>query len=730
MTYRAGAHARKRTTIMTAQHAWHVALCLTLAVLLAVLPLRGAYGLDVEDTQPVAVDVPAGDVVNPDVVEFAEGAPGEIPASDPEDPEGALETGETEGAVEAVDAAGDVASPDTATGEDAEGLEAQAASGDEDAAEDVSEPGEETLPADAENAVAPESEPTEPDMPSEQVAPAQLASGSSGTAPKATGSPASYKPVLEPVSGAISLLVVVAGFLGADGKGAVASEDSYDWGNTIFGSDDSVSAYYRDMSGDAFTFAPAVESSAYGVDGNTNKVDAINDGIVHVNLPEAHGDWRDEYYDDNVVAGAMLAAFSRVLVAADAYVNFASYDANGNGKLETNELAIAFVIAGYETALSGDGLPANARSIWAHAWSYSDAGLKGPTLDGVTADDYIAVGEKTYDTSGKKPRSVQEPISILVHELGHYLGLPDLYSTTSDDGRWSEHSVDATSLMADGELATVTDSKGRSVYKPVALDAWSRYELGWVKPTVVKKGGVYTVSAQGSKNGYSVLLVPTKNKGEYYLIENRTFSGHDAGLAGQYEDYKNGGIVIWHIDNGIVTRYLEGNQVNGGSHHPGVVPLYPEEDDYQFGYSLKYRASEPDTNYPFWTKSLFKELFPGATFLDLPLYGTKDKPTARTLSGIRIEFLTGPGEDMRIRILMPGEEESQQEPEEEPAKSVVAPVSYEPAPECASGAPCMPDTSDKLPYGAILAMLLSAAVAAFARQRMQAVHPKHVHDFM
>lgn len=706
MTYRAGAHARKRTSDMPAQHVWRVALCLMLAVLLAAFPLRGAYGLGMEDAQPVAVDAGADAAAD----EQADAATSdEAAASEPEE---SAEVPEAEEALDAVDAAdGEVAS-DGATGEG------------------VPEPGAEAVPADAENAPVPDAEPTEAEMPCDQVAPAQLASGSSDSASEATGSPSSYQPVLKPVSGAISLLVVVAGFLGEDGKGAVASEDSYDWNDTVFESEDGVSAYYRDMSGDAFTFAPAAESSAYGVDGNTNKADAANDGVVHVNLPEAHGDWRDAYYDDGKVAGAMLNTFSRILAAADSYVDFASYDTDGDGKIETNELAIAFVIAGYETALSGDGLPANARSIWAHAWSYSDAGLDAPKLDGVALDDYIAVGEKTYDTSGKKPRDVQEPISILVHELGHYLGLPDLYSTTSDDGRWSEHSVDATSLMADGELATVTDSKGRSVYKPVALDAWSRYELGWVKPTVVKKGGVYTVSAQGSKNGYSVLLVPTKNKGEYYLIENRTFSGHDAGLAGQYEDYKNGGIVIWHIDNGIVTRYLESNQVNGGSHHPGVVPLYPEEDDYQFGYSLKYRASEPDTNYPFWTKSLFKELFPGATFLDLPLYGTKDKPTARTLSGIRIEFLTGPGEDMRIRILMPGEEESQQEPEEEPAKSVVAPVSYEPTPECAPGAPRMPDTSDELPYGAILAMLLSAAVAAFARQRAQAIHPKHVHDFM
>ena len=715
MTYRAGAHARKHTSDIAAQHVWHVALCVLLAVLLALYPLHGAYGLDMEGAQSGAADVVA-DAVEANDGTATDNLPGEVASCEPGD------SGDSLAAAVVVDTVDEEASPAIADGEVADELEIDVAP-DGELAAPVSDSGEVAFPANAKDAAASEGDSK---MPSGRAAPAQLASGSSGAPPVDASSPAGYKPVLQPVSGTIPLLVVVAGFLGEDGKGAVASENSYDWGNTVFDSSEGVSAYYRDMSDGAFTFTPADESSAYGVDGNTNKADAANDGVVHVSLPEAHGDWRDAYYDNGKVAGAMLATFSRVLVAADPYVDFASYDADGDGKLDTNELAIAFVIAGYETALSGEELPANARSILAHAWSYTDAGIEAPKLDGVVPDDYVAVGEKTRDTSGKKPRDVQEPISMLVHELGHFLGLPDLYSTTSDDGVWSDHTVDATSPMADGELATVTDSSGRIVYKSVALDAWSRYELGWVKPTVVKKGGVYTVSAQGSKSGYSVLLIPTKNKGEYYLIENRTFSGHDAGLASTYDDYKNGGIVIWHVDNGVVMRYLEDNQVNGGSHHPGVVPLYPEEDDYAFAYSLKYRASEPNTCYPFWTKGLFEELFPGATFLNLPLYGKSDKPTARTLSGIRIEFLTGSGEDMRIRILMPGEDEPQEQPEE---KLVAAQKSYEAAPECAS-APCMPNTSDNLPYEAVLGMLLSAAVGAFARQRMQAVHPKHAHDFM
>jgi M6 family metalloprotease-like protein len=427
-----------------------------------------------------------------------------------------------------------------------------------------------------------------------------------------------------------------------------------------------VSAFYRDMSNGAFTFVPAAETSAYGRAGNTNKADAANDGIVHVNLPEAHGNWADSYYDDAQAAGSMLAAFSRALAAADAFVDFARYDSDADGKLSSSELAIAFVIAGYEDAIDGESLPEGSYSLWSHAWSYADAGVANPKHDGVTLDEYIAIAEKARSADDDAAQDIQEPLSVLTHELGHYLGLPDLYDTSDGDGDWAEHTVNQTSLMADGEWATTRDAKGRTSYVPTALDAWSRYQLGWVKPTVVEKGGVYTVSAQDSDKGYSMLLVPTSRKGEYYLIENRTFTGHDAGLAGEYGDYRNGGLVIWHIDDGVVRLYLQANQVNAAAHRPGVMPLYPEEDD-QFAYSLKYGSSTPDASSPFWTLSLFKELFGSARYLDLPLYGKgakADDPDARVLSGIRIEFLDDAGQDMRIRILMPGDaEEEKQESE-------------------------------------------------------------------
>jgi hypothetical protein len=181
---------------------------------------------------------------------------------------------------------------------------------------------------------------------------------------------------------------------------------------------------------------------------------------------------------------------------------------------------------------------------------------------------------------------------------------------------------------------------------------------------------------------------------------------------------------------------LQANQVNAAAHRPGVMPLYPEEDG-QFAYSLKYGSSTPDASSPFWTLSLFKELFGSARYLDLPLYGKgakADDPDARVLSGIRIEFLDDAGQDMRIRILMPGdaeEEKQESEPQETETATAVAPVAKASAKadpvadESFSAVVRMPATGDEQPIGVLLVLFASAAVALYARARRDAVQPRH-----
>ncbi len=451
--------------------------------------------------------------------------------------------------------------------------------------------------------------------------------------PTRTG--AKRAPSIAPVDKNIPLLTIVVGFLN------MPYQDDWDWADEMFVGEKSLSAYYSDMSFGHFTFTPAAESSAFGVGGNTNDKDKKNDGVVHVNISSEHRDWanEDEY-------PALAQALIEAIYAADVYVDFASFDSDGNGRITENELAVGFVIAGYEASTVFTYPQGIEKYLWAHAWSISgifndyNVDLALPSPDGTKVDSYIAIAEQVQSNK-------QEPISVLAHELGHYLGLPDLYDTSYiNNSVWSKYAVGNLSVMADGCWGTDPDGG----YIPYSMDVWSRYALGWCEPVTAKNAGDYSVIAQ-SYNGndaYTALYIPTQRDGEYYLAENRQFVKWDAGLAG---GNANAGVILWHIDDAVFEQYNADNRVNDTFHRPAVMPLYPEKLNGTYTY-LGNTASVLKTK-GFYSASAWAELFSAETLLDLPLYGEgedADSRNARTLSGIKIGFPDDSDADMTVRL--------------------------------------------------------------------------------
>ena len=746
-------------TVKWGSFAWRPALCVLLAVLLTIAPLSFAYGGEEVPPAPIATADESAQPAEsaPDALEVAADAATLAASESDAATDIALDEG-AEANPEDMGEPGDEALDESAT----DGLSGNAPDAMEagSSAPDALEPNEAELAAedapdalDASAAEADEAAAQDPEAEEASEAEALLAflasrassadgDGSASSAASAAG----YEPTLAPVSGAISLLLIVAGFLGENGTGAVPYQNSYDWNKVAFTSSDGIAAYYSAMSNGAFTFAPASETSAYGVDGNTNKADKSNDGVVHVLLPEAHQNWAG--FETAAADASMLAMLDRAFEASSAYVNYANYDLDGDGTLEANELAIAFVIAGYEAS---DGTEPTAYALWAHHRDLPTEGDARFVADGVTLKSYVAVGEQR---AGYARSSSDAALAAkLEHELGHQLGLPDLYDTTYSKygDEWVGYEPGELSLMSGGESATIEDARGNERYASTALDAWSRYALGWTTPTVVTKGGVYTVTAQDSKSGYTTLLIPTSRTGEYYLIENRTFTGRDAALKTTFgDDYSNGGIVICHIDNGIVTQYAASHKVNMSSHHPGVSPLYYCEG--LDGSLAELRDSAPLEYAPFWSKSAWRKFYPNAPVLHLPLYGAgsgANKVSSLQFSGICIEFLTNAGSEMKIRIYMPGDTlptmperpskpaESEFEKAHKAQKPSKAPkpqthqevqkASYAPAEEPAY-AQSIPATGDEVPTAAVLALVASAALALYARNRRDALqpHPRHV----
>ncbi len=290
---------------------------------------------------------------------------------------------------------------------------------------------------------------------------------------------------------------------------SIANPDSV-WSNSFFGaSGNTVNAYYKEVSNNKFWFDPAYEN-----------VGDVDDGIAKVKLPYNHPNTGDDIDDRN------QKIVSDALTAVDGSINFAQFDSNSNGVLETIELNIVTVVAGYERAYD-----MSTPSIWAHSWAISSL--------------YRFDGKSTakYTQQGERQGNHMATIGVLCHELGHNIGLPDLYDYGYDSDGIGIHS-----LMAGGSWGYAGTYPGES---PTHLDAYCKARLGFAAPVVVSERNVqYSLYADSAN--YNVYRLNTSRTGEYFLFENRQFIGFDDAL--QHDGVKSGGVAIWHVDENVTTR--------------------------------------------------------------------------------------------------------------------------------------------------------------------------------
>ena len=481
----------------------------------------------------------------------------------------------------------------------------------------------------------------------------------------------------------VPLLVVVVEFDGGDegAKEAVPYDSAYDWSEAVFGGDDSLSSYFLDMSNGTFTFTPASETCSFGINGNHNEADAENDGVVHVTLHRGHGAW-GTVNEDSTVAQEFGKVAREALDAAAISIDFTQFDENADGILTPEELAVCLCIAGYDASAFVDYDRTDIPVIWPHSGKFAlqqqEDGSEttgddeewmplDDVVDDVTNspnetsrvsvqfDSYIALAEYLCFDEGKPETVSQEPLGILYHELGHHLGLPDLYALNAHatDESWGDYRVGELSLMDGGAWAEAADGQSSDEfrYQPTALDAWSRSALGWTKPQIASTSGDYTVTSQLSKHGYSALLVPTSDPDEYYLLENRQAEGHDAALANEYATGNpRGGIVIWHIDKSAYRIFGADNQVNDTDHTPAVMEQFFERES--DGYTTNWQRGTPVLDQPFYDREACQDnLADGSIAIELPLYGNMDAaPSDRTESGITVRFPTESAREMTVHV--------------------------------------------------------------------------------
>ena len=294
------------------------------------------------------------------------------------------------------------------------------------------------------------------------------------------------------------------------------------WGSFI---KNNIRDYYLKASHRKVRFTPAVETS-----GNAN------DGVVGwIKLNRNHPN-----YGGNIGSSARTLT-AQAITAADPYIDYAAYDQNGDGYVDSDELSVVVIVAGQEAAIYG----ATGNKIWAHAWA-----LNTPvTADGVKIGTYHR-GQLGYAQFGEMQGDHQATMGVMVHELGHLtFGLPDLYDTDdSSDGAGSY------CVMSGGSWgAAYGDSAWGQT--PVMPSAWIKKYKGWASP--VLGSGVTSLTASGSTAATAANTVRrarTSASNEYFLVENRQPLGYDRGLEYLIGTNNFGGLAIWHIDDKMTSN--------------------------------------------------------------------------------------------------------------------------------------------------------------------------------
>jgi M6 family metalloprotease-like protein len=401
-------------------------------------------------------------------------------------------------------------------------------------------------------------------VPAPSGSPAARESGSAVDSVSGSSAGPTAPSASSPHTGTQKHLVILAQYADTPGTYLPAT-----WNDRMFGAANSVRDYYQKASYGTFTLDPAAETSGTANDGI---VGWVSIGATHPNPGQDTGD-------------VNRAISSAAMAAANSTVNFAAFDTDNDGDVESHELHITVIVAGAEASYSpGFDCPS---SVWGHNWALqTSVTLDAKSVGGfMTGGSYSQFGERHCGDAGDDH---QATVGIMAHEIGHDLGMPDLYNTNDFNdpgaGDWT--------IMAGGSWGAADGADAGS--SPAMLDPFLRSYEGWLTPTEVTTTPLTGHPLPSSYSTPSVLqlganpndvdwtfgngeydpdlddFVPIPGVGEYFLVENRGNTGYDQGLPGC-------GVLVWHVDETRSTFSPNNDWTRR------FVTVVPADDDMVYG---------------------------------------------------------------------------------------------------------------------------------------------------
>ncbi len=306
-------------------------------------------------------------------------------------------------------------------------------------------------------------------------------------------------------------------------------------------------------------------------------------------------------------------------------IDFSQYSRTGN------KLDLLIVV---HAGPGAEGKPDSTNWIWSHNASLSGWGVPQAkrTFGGIVIDQYTMQPEiSALDTTY---RTQQIEIGVFAHELGHALGLPDLYDF---DG--SSEGVGRYCLMSSGSWGV--DYYNSTPQRPGHPSPWCKKFLGWITPQVINSDTNNFQLPPVQSTG-QVLQLNTSAANEYFLVENRQQAGFESLLDGE-------GLLIWHLDETVIANGLPNNQINVNESHKGV-----DLEQAKGTQSLDYPA-QPG-NWSNRNRGDYRDFYPYSSNNSFTSLTTPNSHTyAGTPSGVAVtNIYAGAGDTMVGSIGTPG----------------------------------------------------------------------------
>ncbi len=331
----------------------------------------------------------------------------------------------------------------------------------------------------------------------------------------------------------------------------------------------------------------------------------------------------------------------------------AQADPDGPRLDEFNSFLVFHAGVGYETGALND-----IRSVFLAERDFADFNGGPLTVGGVEIEQAWILPESP-SLNGRAGLN-----GLLAKFFGHQLGLPGLSNFAAGLpalGGWSLMDVgaNASGYVRTDSLARVTG------FAPPHPMAWSKMQLGWIEPVVVRRDTVLSLLAT-DRNGElpKAVRIPIAT-GEYFLLENRQQRGQRGvgedenkvwivpdqitieesvwTAIDEYDAFIPGsGVLMWHVDEGVLAHAADPNAANNQLHWKGIAleeaDGYRDIGDPRRAWELQVDGWHDD---PFFVG--------GQT-----LFGPATRPDSRSNreweTGVEIEVLSAPGDTMQVAI--------------------------------------------------------------------------------